>query len=49
MSPELEVAEIVSSTHEGKGIYKPKEKKVFVRGAITGEKFALKEEKKGKL
>jgi len=38
MRPESEVAEIVSSTHEGKGIASTDGKKVFVKGAIIGEK-----------
>ena len=46
MSSELEVADIVSSTHEGKGIASTEGKKVFVRGAITGEKVRFKRRKK---
>ena len=41
MRPESEVAEIVSSTHEGKGIASTDGKKVFVKGAIIGEKYIV--------
>ena len=34
---ETETAEILSSTHDGKGIASTEGKKVFVRGAIIGE------------